>query len=283
MSNLKFGIISWFFNKPLNKYFNLLKKFGFYFSEISLDYPWSEKFDQKVKNFQIAFHAPWEGIYIAHPNKLIKDASLKVIENCMKNIRKYNPIYFNLHLNSEAALLHYKKKNAVVERIRKIIKKHASDSLKRLAKIAKELEILITIENASHIFVKPEDFRVIKKLKLKLCFDVGHAVKHAFLISKKINWRKLLKRWVKIYRNQILTVHLHDFKFFEQKCIDHLILGQGELDLNWFFNLLKRTNCKYIVLECHRKMNGKKTKEGVTFKEIVDCLRICKEYERVLS
>jgi sugar phosphate isomerase/epimerase len=73
--------------------------------------------------------------------------------------------------------------------------------------------------------------------------------------------------------DKILMVHLHDCSLTEKQ--DHLSIGGGELDFDVVFDLLKTTNCKYIVIETFRR---NKEKEEMTYEEMRKNAELCMSY-----
>ncbi len=68
----------------------------------------------------------------------------------------------------------------------------------------------------------------IKSPYFNFCFDTGH-----FHLFSKVS----MKEWFDVLSNYIRAVHLHDnFK----KADDHLPVGDGEIDFDLFFQLIKR-------------------------------------------
>ncbi|MFH7882501.1 MAG: TIM barrel protein, partial [Candidatus Aenigmatarchaeota archaeon] len=178
-----YGKNVWYGERPLEKTFETAKNIGFDLVEISIDYPWPEKNSKKdfqiLKNIrkdfglEIAFHAPWIGICLAHPQKEIFDASLKILKKAMIFSEKFNPLYFTFHI---IAPFHGTFK---LENISKEVLRKGLEAAFEISNLAKKLGLNICIENNPEIFFgSPGQIeKVLNKCEnLKFNFDISHAI-----------------------------------------------------------------------------------------------------------
>ncbi|MCX8152616.1 MAG: sugar phosphate isomerase/epimerase [Archaeoglobaceae archaeon] len=235
------GTSVWYGHRPFKERFKKLIDLGFEYFEISMDFPFPEEgieIEKIIKEFNIrpAFHAPIE-ILLASPRNEIFDASKNVLEKCLKFIEKFDPIYFNFHVSHLTPTF-------IFPEIRQKGLKNFEDAAKLLLSYSEEVGFEVCIENDMFF---SEDF-VFEGLKVTL--DVGHLV----IDSKRRgeDYKSTLKNFCKKYGKKILVSHLHDVDL--ESSLDHLPLGDGDLDLKLLKWFLERIKPKYISLEIFWKV-----------------------------
>jgi sugar phosphate isomerase/epimerase len=82
-----------------------------------------------------------------------------------------------------------------------------------------------------------------------------------------------IKRWIEKCGAKILAVHLHDCNLTAKQ--DHLSIGRGELDFDRVFELLNRTNCKYVLIETFWR---NKDKAEMNYEEMRRNVEFCRCY-----
>jgi len=257
-----YGKDLWYGEKPLEKALKLADKLGFDFIELSIDYPWPEKIRKEevkiLKNYDLAFHAPWVAICLAHPQKEIFDASLKIVRKALIFSSKFNPLYFSFHIT---APFHGTFK---LDEIAGEILKKGVEAAKSLSKTAEDLGIKICVENNPEIFFgSPKQIELVLSSceNLYFNFDIPHSIVAEYEIKRKENpFRKEktgLKTWFSRFNDKILTIHLSDIKIKNGEPKDHYPIGDGILKLENILSLVKKTSCNYILLEIFRKDKGK--------------------------
>ena len=71
----------------------------------------------------------------------------------------------------------------------------------------------------------------------------------------------------------MLVTHFHDAIVLRNKePIDHVVLGQGSLDLKRIAQLIKKTECKYALIEVFRTKELKRPSER-KFKQSISIAR----------
>ncbi len=279
-----YGKNVWYGERPLEKTFRISKSIGFDFVEYSIDYPLPEKILKRdfqiLKNIrkdfglEIAFHAPWIGLCLAHPQKEIFDASLKILKKAMLFSKNFNPLYFSFHI---IAPFHgtFKLGNISREVLKKGVK-----AASEISALAKKLNLNVCVENNPEIFFgSPSQIeKVLNECKnLKFNFDISHAIVAMHEIKRKENiFRKEkmdLKRWFSLFKERIYTVHLSDVKIKDNEPKDHFPIGEGILNFKKIFSLIKKTKCENVVLEIFRKDKGK-----VSRKDFEKSLEIVKRF-----
>lgn len=280
---MKFGRNVWYNNRPLEKIFEKTSNLGFDYIELSLDFPWPEGFTEKeirlLENLkeefglELAFHGPWAGKQPAHPRDEISRASLEIYKKTLKFAEKFSPLYLNFHQYVEVA-------TDKLEEIQKLILKKFFNSTKEILSFAK---FPVTIENMPNLwFGLPSQFKSLLEIEnFNLCLDVGHAAivkcfqEKEFKSSRKEKFE--LKDWIENFKDKILVVHLHDCLIEEEKePIDHIPIGEGSLNFEEISASIKKTNCKYILLEIFRLKNFK----PITEKALKESLEICRSWFR---
>lgn len=252
---MKFGYPFWYGDGSIKKHAEIARKLGFDYVEFSLNYPWPEKLSEsdilllknlkKDYNLDIAFHAPLGGIDLCYPRKDVSEVSLKIFYESMEFAKSFSPLYFNFHLATDIPT--WKCAD-----VRKDMLENAKGSVLRIKEIADEYGIQLTIENNSKkMFSGIKELKPFLRGNLKFCFDVGHAARAS---GEK---RERLFEWIKAFRKDILVLHLHDVS----SETDHLSLGEGNLPLERILKSVEKTECKYILIELQRGVNGRDVTE----------------------
>jgi len=248
---MKFGRPVWHGNKPFENTFKTAQESGFDYIEFSLDFPYPENFSEneikllkslkKKYGLDLAFHAPWGDVSIAHPREEISNASLKVFEKCIKFAENMDSLYFNFHNSIKVPTLKFED----------VKNKAYKKALESMSELAKSSEVILTLENNSFLefFGKTEDFEHINE-KLKICLDVGHVAACSW--RGKTDFKKDLEEWIKKFKNKIHVVHLHDFKGDAKTYEDHLTIGSGNLDFNFISKAIKLIKCNYVNIELYK-------------------------------
>lgn len=278
------GAPVWYGNRPFKKTIEALYRLGLDYCEFSLDYPLPdcmEEADRKelkglLEEFglKIAFHSPLD-ISVAHPRDEVADASMTVLRRCMEFSAEFLPLslYYNFHLHPRVST--YK-----LEAVRELMKLKGLGRCHEITKMASEFGILASVENDLVPFEWSD--LILEALSrsspnLYFTFDVGHAimaeVAHSSTKRKAGSYLDYLRWWIERCGAKILVVHLHDCSFTEKQ--DHLSIGKGELDFDAVFELLKRTNCKYLVIETFWR---NKNKEEMNYEEMRKNVEFCRSY-----
>jgi sugar phosphate isomerase/epimerase len=268
-------------DRPFKRTIERLYESGVDYFEFSLDYPLPDCMGKEeregIKNLldefglRIAFHSPLD-LFLAHPREELSDASMHVLKRCMEFAADFLPfsLYYNFHLNSR--VMEYKPEEG-----REKIKMNALRRCEEIREMGLELGLLVSVENVLVPFEESDlIFDALSLSDLYFTFDIGHAIiSEVSSLSHERDEIFYLKRWVEKCRDKILVTHLHDCLFRGDKQQDHLRIGKGELDFDAIFKLLKRTNCKYVVIETFWR---NKEKEEITYEELKEEVEFCRSY-----
>jgi len=261
---MKFAIPIWYGDRSLKFAFEMAHRLGFDYIEFSLDYPWPDRLKkeeisllEKLEDeygLEIAFHGPWAGKVISHPRDEISDACLKIYEKCLKFARKFNPLYFNFHQFGYSATSGF-------EEIRKRIFDKALETTRVIVNFGRGFPVTVE-NNPGRLFGRPKDIKLLLDwiTDLNFCFDVGHAAVSKWEIQrgKSVPDEKLeIKDWLELFKDRILTVHLHDCLIEDNsKPMDHFAIGKGNLDFESIARAVKKTSCRYALLETFYRERG---------------------------
>lgn len=258
---IKFGFPVWYGGRPLRTAIEKAYKLGFDYIEFDLNPPSLEKLTKQEStileslkeeyNLELAFHGPWSGVDITNLNEKISETSLSVIMDAIKFSENFKPAYFNFHISglSNPHLL-------CLKTIKNEIYKKALTNTQRIIDASK---ISLTLENngTNPIFKTPREFNIFKPYKINFCLDIGHAIKNKYQLDKPKNhnaWE--IKNWFNSFKDKIYVVHLHDCLIKNNEVVDHLPIGNGNLNFDKIFDSLKHAKSKYMLLE-FAKMNHK--------------------------
>jgi len=262
---MRFGIIPLDFNEAIKKLTSVnplirrsvsLKKYavkaiesGFKHIEIPLDilqvYPklldkgaLREILDiTSAWKISISAHLPIWGIELSWVNEDIRRASVKTVVKSIKYVDILEPEYYVLHIAgkqvSEFALLSYTKKP-----MRKICKVLAQYAVRSIDEIVRKTDLdseLLALETV--MFPYDLTLEVARRTGASFLVDTGHVLSGQ---CGNVDLYRILDE----VKDMLVGIHLHDAyvkRDSEGNVIrrDHLIIGEGSLDILRFFNKLK--------------------------------------------
>jgi len=192
-----------------------------------------------LKKYKILVHGPFIHVSLVSPHKSIREITIKLYLRTLKIAQILGAELVTFHCGTKTKF--FPKEEAITL---------LTQNLKRIHEHY-DGKISFTIENLPpesvggvqiHYPSSLNDLIYLKKLLpwLKFTVDLGHA------FQGKENLYEISK-FLKRYRNSILDIHLHDATLGGRA---HLSLGEGELKVNIFFQLLKEIRYTgYISLE----------------------------------
>lgn len=213
--------------RPLRNF--LLKAIGLGFNNIEVLDEWSHKLDDKrirellelKRNYSLNYvvHAPYDGINISTPQRSLRKAALKLIETSMQSARYLDARLIVLHSGFKSPLDFIKPKTTWNIFL---------DVLKRIDKIANDLDIYVGVENmpsggnaliesCEEAMMLIEEVQALERIGLTL--DVGHSNTVGTYEARNY----LLKAGEHLFH-----LHIHDNN---GKKDEHLAVGSGTI--NW--------------------------------------------------
>lgn len=262
------GYPVWYGDKNIEQVLASIARAGFSYIELSLDYPWPFKHLDKLEtivklaqeySLKIGIHGPWRDIALASPLESIRRASVEVYRSLMERVASLDPLYLNVHLAT----------SQVVD-IDRDLEKEAVDSairsVEELYGIARDHGVDLVIENdPGKCCSLPDHLAPIKENveKVFFCFDVGHAViaYHRKLRrnheSSRVDYLELARQWVTIFKDKLILLHLHDYKYKNGHIEDHLPPGSHNVNIKNLLKTLRDANIRYILLEVFYEEGGK--------------------------
>jgi endonuclease IV len=167
------------------------------------------------------------GFNIADPAK--KDFNTKVLDDCIDFADRLDAKYLVLHPGFGAI----------------------SDSLDFLSSVDDER---ILVENMPHVGMNgepmvgclPEDVERLLDGRFGLCLDFGHAIKAAHSVG--LDYKVMLSDFMKLSPQ---LFHLHDGNSKKGED-EHLSLGEGDFDVAYLFDRLRKLAAPQVTLETPR-------------------------------
>lgn len=182
-----------------------------------------------------SFHAPFLDLSLGAIDSRIRKVSLERIQQVIELIAVFHPRWIVCHASYEDR--HYKDSQ---EQWRLNI----IQSFKCLLQGVEKTQTTLMVEN---VFEKDTGqltvlFQALSSPLLRFCLDVGH---------HRIYSHTGLKDWIEELGPVLGMLHLHDN---HGRSDDHLALGQGSIDFQAIFALLKRKGLRpLITLEPHQE------------------------------
>ena len=181
------------------------------------------------------FHAPFYDLSPGSPDKLIRKVTLERFNRLFNVAEIFNPQIIVFHPGYDKW-----RYNGHID----MWLKNSIETWGRVLERARGLNIKAAVEN---IFEEdPETLtmlvRAINSADFGICFDTGH-----FNVFSKVP----LEKWFEKLGDKILEVHIHDNS---GRSDEHLGIGDGIIDFNLFFSLLKNSKSKPVLtIEGHSK------------------------------
>ena len=188
----------------------------------------------KSYDLEYSLHAPFADINIASPSKTMLNASMKRLKQSMA--------YANA-LDAKVWVFHPGAKTGIGQFYPGADWKQNSQSIQELYKAAEEYGLNIALENlpAKYYFFmsKPEEFARFYRetnLPVGIVMDIGHA-----------NLEGQIEPFFKLLSDKIVHIHASDNDGSDDQ---HLGIGQGKIDYNWFAQTLKKMGYdKSVIIE----------------------------------
>lgn len=214
-------------SKPLKSF--VVKAINLGFNNIEVLDEWSHRLDGKrvqelvelKRGYSLNYviHAPYDGINISTPQRVLRVAALKLIEKSMKYAHNLEAKLVVVHSGFRSPLDYLKPKTSWSLFL---------EVLKRLDRLASDLDIYVGVENmpsgtvaiiqsCEEALMLIEEIRTLEKVGLTL--DVGH--------SNTIDVHEARNYLLKVSK-YLLHIHLHDNN---GEVDSHLAVGSGTI--NW--------------------------------------------------
>jgi sugar phosphate isomerase/epimerase len=188
----------------------------------------------KSYSLEYSVHAPFADINIASPSKNMLNASMKRLKQSM--------VYTNM-LDAKLWVFHPGAKTGIGQFYPGADWKQNNESIQELYDKAEEYGINIALENlpAKYYFFmsKPDEFlRFYREtnLPIGIVMDVGHA-----------HLEGQIEPFFNMLADKIVHIHASDNNGLDDQ---HLGIGEGKIDYNWFQQTLKKMGYdKSVIIE----------------------------------
>ena len=217
----------------------LAEDLGFDFVELNLNFDYCRRdFENKEKNLNLiksskleyTLHFYDEADFATYDE--VSNAYLKLLRKYLKLSRKLNIKLLNVHLNLGPIVTISGIKNYIYEREYNLYIKRLIKNLKKVEKICKAYNVTLVLENTKTPDISIKTYLDLKEAGFNFNYDIGHD----YVSGSK------LKEMFSKNDFSIKEFHYHD----STKTKDHLVLGEGEIDLKYFKDMI---NDQYVVLE----------------------------------
>ncbi|MDR0460340.1 MAG: sugar phosphate isomerase/epimerase [Nitrososphaerota archaeon] len=241
MSKVKIGVsMLYSLGEPFNRMVKRLDSEGTRYIEVlddgahELNKTRVNMLNETAKSYDLEYtvHAPFADINIASPSKAFLGVTLK---------RLTKSLYCAANLNAKLWVLHPGAKTGVSQFYPNADWKQNIQSIQELYAEAEQLGVTIAIENLPSkywfIMSAPDDFHRFYKetsLPIGIVLDIGHA-----------HLENQIKPFFDQLANKIVHIHASDNNGVND---DHLGVGYGTLDYNWFAKTLKKIDYKERVI-----------------------------------
>ncbi len=233
MSKAKVGVsMLYILSEPFQKMVKRLDSVGTRYIEVlddgahELNKKRIEALKEAAKSHDLEFtmHAPFVDINIASPSRQILEASIKRLKQSLN--------YANA-LDAKLWVFHPGARTGISQFYPNADWKQNITSIQKIYKEAEELGVNIALENlpAKYWFLmkSPEDFKKMYKetnLPIGIVLDLGHA-----------NLEGQIEPFFSQLADKITHIHASDNNGGDD---DHLGIGYGKIDYNWFAEILKK-------------------------------------------
>lgn len=241
---MKYGYVFWHEDGELLLILKQAKEWGLDFVEICLDYPWPDTLSEDEilaakktladMRIDVAFHGPLGGVLLFHPRREMVHAAIRIHKKCLKIAANLNPLYYNFHVKTHPLELRIKGN-------RDVALQNCLNGMDELIRLAGELHVKLVVENSTNTgYLVPFGDLLSRKLDFNL--DIGH------WFAGRGGYERL-EKLVGLLEGRIALLHLHDCKIQDAGVEDHKPIGQGDINFNQVFKMLKKGGIRWIALE----------------------------------
>jgi len=241
---IQFGIPTLIETKSIEECASLCKELGFNFVELNMNLPQYqppnidiEKFAEVAKQNGIYYtiHLD-ENLNVCDFNKMVADAYIKTVLQTIEIAKKLKIPIINMHM---ANGVYFTMPNRKIYLFNEYMDKYLS-SLKafrdKCEQAIDDADIKICIENTDGYdkeFLQKGLPLLLERKVFALTFDIGHNA------SVGGGDETIIMQ----HENKLIHMHMHDAICKK----NHLALGTGELDLEKYFNMANRHNCRVVI------------------------------------
>jgi sugar phosphate isomerase/epimerase len=192
------------------------------------------KLREAAKSFSIEYsvHAPFADVNIASPVKPMLNASLKRLKQSLKNANELDAKLWVFHPGARTGIAQFYPEADYKQNIKSIQEIYAE---------AEEFGLNIALENLPgkywYLMSTPEEFMRFYRetnLPVGITLDLGHA-----------NLEGQIQPFFKLVADRIVHVHASDNDGSDDQ---HLGVGYGKIDYDWFAKTLKQNGFDRTVL-----------------------------------
>jgi sugar phosphate isomerase/epimerase len=188
----------------------------------------------KSYGLEYSLHAPFADINIASPIKPILNTTIKRLKQSLANANAIDAKIWVFHPGAKTGIGQFYPGADWKQNIQ---------SIQELYKTSEEQGINIALENLPgkywFLMNKPEEFTRFYKetgLPIGIVMDLGHA-----------NLEGLIEPFFNMLSDKIVHIHASDNDGLDDQ---HLGIGQGKIDYNWFAQTLKKMGYnKSVIIE----------------------------------
>ncbi|MCK4366820.1 MAG: sugar phosphate isomerase/epimerase [Thermoplasmata archaeon] len=206
--------------------------------------------EQVMSSHSIKFtvHAPLSDINIGTLNPGVKREAINQLVEVVEIAHR---------LGIERVTMHPGFLSPITFGRRKLAEEAVRDSVEEIERRTAGTDVVKCIENMPRLFItlfsEPEEMLdLIDGTSFQLCLDVGHA-------NTTDNLSAFLEHW-----ERFGSVHVHDNR---GKSDEHLPLGEGEIDFEMVFSMLRDYRGDFVV-------ESRSVEEGLAGKRFIESLQI---------
>lgn len=230
----------------------LCSELGLDFIEVSNNFPWhhTDVIDPEIyRDISSRYHLFYtihleEELNVCGYNRKVTEAYLATVVNAIEVAKQITAPIINMHLNSGIYVTLPNRKVYLYQEYKELFLQKLAVFRRICENAIGDSGIKICIENAGGYmdFAREGIELLLESQVFALTFDIGHD--HAE--------NGMDEPFIRAHKDRLIHMHIHDALGKS----NHLVLGDGEIDLRDKFNLARECNCR-CVLET-------KTIEGLT-------------------
>lgn len=197
----------------------------------------------------LGLHAPWRGQTIAHPHAPLAEAALEVLRTCQRFGERAGAAYLVVHADARSYA------GYPVDSVRDRAFEHVRDGLARLVDRTETVEIVV--ENTTgHPTETPGGVRRVLDAVpgLGFCYDPGHAMLAAYAEIPDASGEA--DAWFDTLGGRLTLLHLMDVARTGSGPVDHLLPGDGDLDLRALVDAASGHGLDRVVVEAFATREG---------------------------
>ncbi len=240
---MQFGMPTLIETPKIEECAKLCSDLGLDFIELNNNFPWylldvidPEIYNEISRKYHIFFTIHLEEeLNVCSFNQKVAEAYLNTVKDAIELAKQLNAPIINMHLNSGIYVTLPERKVYLFQEYKELFLQKLTDFRVFCEQAIGDSGIKICVENAGGFmdFARAGIEMLLESQVFALTFDIGHDHTEEGVDEP----------FIRAHKDRLIHMHLHDGLGKR----NHMVLGDGEIDLKDKFALAKECNCRCVL------------------------------------